>query len=271
LDYWQALKPVGGPMFERIDEWKPFWKPPFLNFSMVLGELVLVWLALMCWLGNSRRRWSQLLWLILMTVLFINARRHLWLLPIVCLSIIAANAMTLQNSEFRAEMTPFSRSVARVLATGVLLGTFLFITSSQRFLAAPISPSTPRRAVDFFRINHLGTRGRIFNDYENSSFLQWRFGGAPPLYIDLLNAYPDSLLFDYFDILKATPRGRKMLDEKKVRVVILRAYKPDSSLAKLAKYLNNNKQWQRIYRNTDGTIWLRRSERNTGGGREKME
>jgi hypothetical protein len=271
LDYWQALKPVGGPMFERIDEWKPFWKPPFLNASMLLGELVLVWLALICWLGNSQRRWSQLLWLVLMTALFISARRHLWLLPIVCLSIIAANAVTLQNAELRAEMTLFSRGLARLLATGVLLVTVLFITSSSRFLAEPISPSTPRRATDFFRLKHLGARGRVFNDYENSSFLQWRFGGAPPLYIDLLNAYPDSLLFDYFDIVKATPRGRTMLDEKKVQVVILRVYKPDSSLAKLAKYLNNNKQWQRIYKGADGTIWLRRSKRNAEGGKSEVE
>src|SRR5690606_12034922 len=31
LEYWQALRPVGGEMFERIDEWKPFWKTPRLN------------------------------------------------------------------------------------------------------------------------------------------------------------------------------------------------------------------------------------------------
>ncbi len=272
FDYWQALKPVGGPMFERIDEWKPFWKAPFLNTNMLLGELVLVWLALMCWMGNSRRRWSQLLWLILMSALFISARRHLWLLPIVCLSVIAANASTLQNLNFRDGMTPFARRLARLLITGVLLTAFLFTASSPQFLTEVISPSTPRRATDFFHTSHLGVRGHVFNDYENSSFLQWRFGGKPPLYIDLLNAYPDSLLFDYFDVLQATPRGRNMLDEKEVQVVILRAYTSKSSLAKLAGYLDENKKlWRRVYKSIDGTIWLRRSEQNVRIKSHKVE
>jgi hypothetical protein len=263
VDYWQALKPVGGPMFERIDEWKPFWKAPFLNSNMLLGELVLVWLALLCWLGNSRRRWSQLAWLLLMAALFVSARRHLWLLPIVCLSVIAANAATLQNMKMRAELSPLARRAARLLASGVLLMAIVFTASPSQlsrtqFSSGPLSSTTPRRAATFFRENQLAARGRVFNDYENSSFLQWRFGGAPPLFIDLLNAYPDDLLFEYFDVVNANARGRKMLDEKNVQVVILRAYTSDSSLAKLARYLDGNKTWQRVYKSADGTIWLRR-------------
>src|SRR5690606_18132607 len=95
LEYWQALRPVGGEMFERIDEWKPFWKTPRLNSTMVAGEFLLVWLALLCWLGNKQRRWAQLAWLVIMTAMFIGARRHLWLLSVVSLSVIAANARTL--------------------------------------------------------------------------------------------------------------------------------------------------------------------------------
>lgn len=264
FEYWQALKPVGGPMFERIDEWKPFWKPPFLNSNMLLGELILVWLALLCWLGNTRRRWAQLLWLVLMAALFIEARRHLWLLPIVCLAVIAANASTLCQLRLRGQVSPFARGAVRLVATGVLLLAVVFTVSPAQFSSAqfrtgPLAPTTPRRAASFFKAQHLGARGRVFNDYENSSFLQWRFGGAPPLFIDLLNAYPDSLLFDYFDVVNANARGRKILEARKVNVVILRAYAPDSSLAKLAKYLDKNKQqWRRIYSATDGTIWLRR-------------
>jgi hypothetical protein len=277
FDYWQALRPVGGPMFERIDEWKPFWKTPFLDPTLLLGELALVWLALMCWLGNPRRRWSQLAWLVLMSALFIDARRHLWLLPIVCLSVIVANADTLQRSEVGAESSPLVRDATRLLVTAVLLIAVLFTATPAQFSRAqfsfgPIAPTTPRRATAFFQTHHLNTRGHVFNDYENSSFLQWRFGGKPPLYIDLLNAYPDSLLFDYFDVVNATPRGRKMLDAKKVQVVILRTYTSKSALAKLAGYLDKNKrQWRRVYRSEDGTIWLRRAGQNVGSGKSEVE
>lgn len=261
VDYWQALRPVGGALFQRIDEWKPFWKAPVLNPEIVVGQFVLVWLAAICWLGNKERRWSHAACLLIMTLMFIGARRHLWLLPIVSVSVIAANAQTLGTLNLRNSITPAARQRARWLMTGVLAVLLAQAISPENLRSGGIMPTTPIKATAYFKQHRLSTQIPVFNDYENSSFLQWRFSGQPPLFIDLLNAYPDYLISDYFDIINARSRGRTLLEEKKVQAVILRAHKSDSPLAKLAQYLNQDARWKRIYSGKDAVIWLRRNVR----------
>lgn len=266
LAYWQALRPVGGEMFGRIDEWKPFWKAPVLNPLLVIGEATLVWMAFLSWIGNENRRWSNAAWLLIMAVLFIMARRHLWLLPITCLAVLAANAATLStprlllSARLKPEDVPDSRRFwPRLAMIGVLALAIAFATPGKVFSSAWLQPDVPQKAATFFLKNPAIARNRVFNDYENSSFLQWKFGGKPPLYVDLLNAYPDRLLFDYLDIVHANARGKKLLEEQNIQTVIVRAYKPQSSLAKLAQHLEKDKaRWRRVYRENDGTIWTRR-------------
>ena len=107
------------------------------------------------------------------------------------------------------------------------------------------------------RLLQVGKGRRVFNDYEFSSYLQWRSAGNPPLYIDLLNAYPDKLLKDYFQIVTAEPEGRKMLRDLDINCVFLRRHKKGEGMAKLANYLDKQSQWRRVYKGPDGTIWLK--------------
>lgn len=262
LEYWRALIPVGGETFSRIDEWKPFWRAPILNLNFIAGEAVLVMLALFFWLGNTERRWSQLAWLLLMSALFLSARRHLWLLPIVALSVMAANAPNVSTpswNRFFAEGTRLFALVINARAAMVaLLVIWLFVACpvpSQ--LGVLVAADLPRQASQFVQTRY--DDARVFSDYENSSFLQWQFSGRPPLYIDLLNAYPDQLLLNYLDIAHARPRGQKLLDSQNIEVVILRKYVPESPLAKLAAHLNNQCDWRREYEKEDGTIWVRQN------------
>ena len=271
IEYWQALRPVGGAMFGRIDEWKPFWKAPVLNPLLVVGEAILVWMAFLSWMGNDKRRFSNFLWLLIMAALFVSSRRHLWLLPITCLAVLAANATTLSTPrllgalKLRSEQIPQSRrALVRLMMIGVLAIAIAFATPSQVFSSRWLQPKVPREASEFFLKNKQIAKKRIFNDYENSSFLQWKLGGKPPLYVDLLNAYPDRLLNDYLDIVHANSNGRKLLESQKIQTVIVRAYDPKSSLAKLAKYLDGDKlRWRRVYKRDDGTIWTRREAVNS--------
>lgn len=263
--YWQALRPVGGEMFQRIDEWKPFWKSPILNPLLVIGETTLVWIAFLSWAGNEKRRWAGGAWLLIMLALFIMARRHLWLLPITCLAVLAANSSTLSPSRLLQAVNlnpddiPASRrSWMRSMVIGAFGLAIAFAMPSKIFSANWLQPDVPRKSVDFFLQDPGIAKTRVFNDYENSSYLQWRLGGKPPLYIDLLNAYPDPLIFEYLDIVSATARGRRLLEQRKIESVILRPYKPESPLADLAKYLDHNSRWRRVYRENDGTIWTRR-------------
>jgi len=268
LKYWQALSPVGGEMFQRIDEWKPFWKEPVLDIKFVAGECVLVWFAFLSWILNAEKRWAHGAWLLIMLLLFISARRHLWLLPITSLAVLAANAQTLSTPfamramGLDADAIPrVARFFSRVAMTAIFGMAIAFAAPPNIFSNGPLSTDVPLKATDFFLKNPLVLRGRVFNDYENSSFLQWRFGGKPPLYIDLLNAYPDQLLLDYLDIVNANARGQQLLETLKIQSVMLRSYADDSSLAKLARYLNRNPRWRCSYRGADGTIWTRRKRK----------
>jgi hypothetical protein len=100
-----------------------------------------------------------------------------------------------------------------------------------------------------------GARGPLFNDYEYSSYLQWALNGQPPLFIDLLNAYPDSLMHDYEEIRDGTPRGVELLDRYRIQTVYLRPHGEASRLAGLSLFLDAN--WKRIYWWQDGAIWVR--------------
>ncbi|HEY0074437.1 MAG TPA: hypothetical protein VGB77_10065 [Abditibacteriaceae bacterium] len=66
---------------------------------------------------------------------------------------------------------------------------------------------------------------------------------------------------DYFDILKATPRGTRLLREKKINAVFLRRHDKKAGMAKLAAYLNRHSQWRRVYHAPDATIWLKKTDK----------
>ncbi|MBV9867416.1 MAG: hypothetical protein JO316_18825 [Abitibacteriaceae bacterium] len=325
--YWSALRPVHSAMFSRIDEWKPFWKPPLLGIQYAWGEAALVMIALIAWLFNRDRRWAHLAWLMLMSASFLSARRHLWLLALVSLSVMAANATVLDTQilwkvwkwltqprpRHRVEkqivaneqpdevlspenlpeplratqpsarstqhaVAPFAplktlaqmealpkppglQRLARVGVVICLVNWVLVITPHDILPLKAVSHLLPTRMVAFVQRNHLP--GRMFNDYEVSSYLQWRFAGHPPLFIDLLNAYPEHLLVpDYFDVLAANKHGQQWL--KKCDYVVLRHYNTNEGLAPLGKFLDAHShgphpQWARIYKHADGNVWMRRT------------
>ncbi|HVF10620.1 MAG TPA: hypothetical protein VNA16_07450, partial [Abditibacteriaceae bacterium] len=269
LAYWQALRPVGGGMFPHIDEWKPFWKPTAL-YHLAAGEAGLLLIAVVLWGLNPRRRWAHLAWLLVMAVLFVSARRHLWLLALVALAVATVNGRFLtsepvwkawrrraQRDEARINAAPTAglRCIARGGVLMLLAVCIAIATPSDFWPLRATSRYLPVKLASF--IQHRPVR-RLFNDYENSSYLHWRFAGRPPLFIDLLNAYPDSLLVDdYFDMIKANARGRRLLESRAVDCVTLRRHTPDESLAQLAKFLNHNARWKRIYEASDGTVWER--------------
>lgn len=259
LEYWRALQPVGGAAFSRIDEWKPFWRAPLLNPLMVAGEGVLVLLAFCAWRGNERRRWAYGAWLLVVALLFLTARRHLWLLPVTCLAVMAANSQALRTSLSRLAPEEKINPAAGQFASVAVLALWLLNAAPPLELITRLTASNlPENAVQVVRKRH--PRARVFNDYENSSYLQWRLGGKPPLFIDLLNAYPEQLVFDYLDIVHARPRGKTLLNEKHIEVVILRKYPPDTPLTKLVEHLKKSGEWRCEYSGSDGTVWMRRTK-----------
>lgn len=281
LALWSAadqLKP--GNMSLAIEEWKPFWVYP-QQWDYALAEAILCGIALLAVCLNPQRRWTHFLWLILAAALCIRSRRMWMLSAIIFLAIMAANARSLESPQLwlrwrkltRGDLTDAIpgplRAVARI---GVFVCLLVWVVmAASRHTAREAGPwllfarRVPEQAARF--LSRQPKTLRVFNDYEDSSYLQWRLNGSPkgkidaagrhPLYIDLLNAYPDSLMFEYLEILNATPRGLKKLRERKITCVVLGDHRWKFPLA---KYLDKNKaQWKLVLSDSQSKIWMKRT------------
>lgn len=170
-----------------------------------------------------------------------------------------AAARTELMRAFRPMTIPLGlRRVARVGVTICLITWIAVVTPSWFLSPPPLLSFVPEGAATFIQRQHLP--GHVFNDYEYSSYLQWRLAGHPPLFIDLLNAYPDRIMDEYLAIINAGTQGRALLNKRHIGYVVLRRHGPKESVARLAKYLDGNAQWARVYSGEDASIWVRRNK-----------
>jgi hypothetical protein len=267
--YWRGLQPIGSYPFAHILEWLPIWRYPPLPTEMQILAAVLVLLAAGAWLVNPQRRWAHLGWMLLTGALFVQARRNIWPFSLTCLMVSAANAQALNLWAIRRRKGGGNDAdpllVVMRWSFRLALLAWIALDCTPRILAwrawQPLQPMRLEQGVVRFFQQHE-PQGRVFNDYENSSYLQWRLAGQPSLYIDLLNAYPDGVMRDYQDLVRATERGRHLLDEQQIEWVVLttnRGVSSGDSLAVLANYLDATPQWVRVYVGRDGVIWVRRT------------
>lgn len=282
LGYWQAANQLqSSGMSAYIEEWKPFWADPPL-WGAAVAEVVLMAIAVYSWAANPHRRSSQLFWVLLLGLAFAKSRRLLWLAAIVFLAVIGANAGSLNlqkawqtwrrisGGSIDELPEPGMRLIAR---GGTILCLALWVVSAigahfgeeQRPWQA-VSQRVPEAAVRYVLDHNI--QGHIYNDYEHSSYLQWRFNGpdprtgevssrgAHPLYIDLLNGYPDKVMHDYLQVLEASDRGLEEL--RRVDYVVLgRHHRKDN----LVSYLNTHSDWVLVLRDENSYVWLRRIPR----------
>ncbi len=277
LDYYKVMIPIGSRTFERIDEWKPFWKWPKLATELWAGELLLWAIGIALWTKNKDRRWMQLGWMLLMLAAFLKARRQLWLMALTSLLVIVSNLDFTSDDLFRGwrklskgdqnqPIPPPMRLIARL---GILL--ILVCAVAQAFPKGGL----PLRATDaklpvqmaaFLR--DRAPQGRILNDYEFSAYLEWALRGKRELYIDLNNAYPDSLMDEYFVLQNSDKNAAKManyererqriLTARKIGVVALRPHTKKEGISIIGGSVDKNTGWKNVYRGVDGTIWARK-------------
>jgi hypothetical protein len=270
--YWLALVPVGSDRFAEIIEWFPVWRGPPVPEPVLLAAVGVPALALAAWALNPERRWAQLGWLVMFAAMFALARRNVWPLTLAGLVVLAVNARSLDPEALWARAARLVRRrsggvppppvVLRWTLRVVVLIFVVLHAWPAYMMLRPWRNYAPNRLdggiVRFVADHRL--EGRVFNDYENSSYLQWRFAGCPALYIDLLNAYPDGVMADYRAIATLTDRGRELLDEQGIEVVILTTNRRGAvSLARLANHLDAHPGWARVYAGADGCVWVRRT------------
>ncbi len=226
FEYIRVIVPIASKTFERIDEWKPFWKWPALATELWVGELLLWAIGMALWLNNPNRRWMQLGWMLLMLAAFLQARRQLWLTALTSLFVIVSNVRANSDDCFRGwrqltkgdiqEPIPAPMRLIARLGTLLILGCALAQAISKDALPPrAVSAKLPVRMASFLRDS--APRGHLFNDYEFSAYLQWAFHNKRGLFIDLNNAYPDSLMDEYFEAQASAkkPPALATLDEKR--------------------------------------------------------
>ena len=112
-------------------------------------------------------------------------------------------------------------------------------------------------AVAFLHRHPL--QGRVFTDMENSAYFHGQFRGDLPLFIDGMNAYPDQLMRDYVTIIGGGRGAHVLIDSYDINVVILTVHRL-GSLITLANNLDRDREWARVYADSDAVIWVRRRD-----------
>lgn len=290
VHYWSALKPVGGVMFSLINEWKPIFKEPVMSPESMVITGLLAYLSLISWLQNPSRRYAHLLWLLFAVFSYVMARRQILQMAEVCLLVMAANAVSLDTKRLwnlllprkkpikdeageeaptavphltSTEPPPVLRLAGRISVIIVLVMMIPSAMNDESWPFRSLSSQLPVRAAEF--VKQKCTQARLFSDYSTSSYLDWHLAGQPPLYIDLLNAYPDQLFVDYFAITYKEPRGLKLLYDLNVTHVLIKRLNPNNQkdkIAAFADYMNGNPRWKLIYDGPDARVWVRRDLEN---------
>jgi hypothetical protein len=277
LEYYKVLSPIASKTFLKIDEWKPFWKWPALGWDLVIGEVLLWLVGMLLWANNPNRRLAQLGWMLLMGAAFLKARRQLWLTAITSLAVIASNSENLEsNALFRGwrrltkgdaeEAIPVPmRFITRAGVLVILICAACQAIPRNFLTMSAVDQKLPVKMADFLLTK--APQGRILNDYEYSAYLEWALHDKRKLYIDLNNAYPDTLMDEYFQVLDSSKKRAVMkqdeakraaiLARRKIGIVTLRPYSAKEGLSILGKYLDKNPNWKRIYKEDDGTVWKR--------------
>lgn len=255
VQLWAALRQVNSYTFSFLNEWKP----PLVNPA--LGWDILAPLGLLCtgagaaWAMNPARRWAHFLWLAFWIYSFCNARRHLWLLAIICLVVLVANGKVFDSWMQRLD------AVNKKRAQGLVLSPLLL-----NFLAGPLlnlaragsdNDNLPIKLCDV--LDEHNPPGRMFNGFINAAYLSWRFAGRREMFIDHLQAHPDSLIEDYQGIVNASSRGMTLLEERRIGYVILHNPRDYAPWPPLKDALNKSPNWELVFFDENAVLWVRKT------------
>jgi hypothetical protein len=275
LHYYSIYREVSTQTFSLITEWLPFWVTPTLEPEYVVCAFAGLFAAVYAWIRCKDRRIAHLFLLVLMTLFFVKARRNMMFLSVSALFVTAESGLfqcapmssrwtlTLRGaSAWIARLVPVAAAAIGIAAYSALL----FETVADAGYWPPQAVSSVDMPIDQANfVLKAAPRGRVFNDYNNGAYLDWRFHGSPELFIDSADAFPDSLTDMEIQVLSATPSGLEYLDRSGVDCVIGRRRMPgEPDIPPLYKALNADPRWTLTYFKFEGPVWMR----NAAGSRQ---
>jgi hypothetical protein len=193
------------------------------------------------------------------------ARRNTWILAQVVLAVVACNPKLFVTAEswnrlqkwlHRKQIVSIPTKLQTVARWGMCVWLFyavLAAPSNKFWFGHFVDPDAPRQAAQFLRT--IPTGQRIFNDYEISSYLEWKLNGKPPLFIDLLNAYHPDVMQDYVNTIDGGGEAAQLLKKWHINYIILPQIENDQFIGRLFVWLSVQPKWEMVYNQADGVIW----------------
>jgi hypothetical protein len=229
---------------EVIDEWRPLWRlfPAGPAFLAALVAIVILYVR-----GRLRRpTLEEGLGLVTFGLLAIASGRNvLW----ACLYVPPVlGAMWVRHAAREPDRSPMGAVVVALLCTLLIVGTVKVVTTDPAeglLEEAPLGVTAALREV-------ARPDSRVFDGWWGSWFIE----AAPeiPMFVDArAELFPQQIWDDYFAISDARGDWRARLDRWGIDVIVAA---PDHQ-ARLLEVLAGEPDWTEVYRDADGSIFVR--------------
>jgi len=253
---WTVLVAIKSNTFAHILEWQPVLVYPPIDYLDLTYTGVLILFSVIALIGNSNRRAFDVFLLFVQVVLLATARRYLYFMNLTSLWVIGNNLSNawpvLARPTFRLPGSAGNIAIAVVVVLWIWT---IWPSGHGRWLKLATADVLPTDQADWILAHHI--KDNCLNDYDNSSYLEWRFKDGPLLATDALNAYPDSVQEMAAAMWAVTPKGLEAL--KYVDVVLGRRPKASEKTFQPLDYaLHYSPYWVELFpSSSSGPIWLR--------------
>jgi len=118
----------------------------------------------------------------------------------------------------------------------------------------------PEGALDFIESNKVS--GNIFNDFNAGGYMIWRLFPEHKVFIDgRTELYGASFYKEYLDTICVVKEWKKVYETYDIQCVLLHS---DTVSKGLAKSLLDDKEWELVYLDASGIVFLKDSAKNRG-------
>jgi len=235
--------------FSPFSFWGEWASAPFLPYYWVF--LVLAVAALFTFFSKERLKESGLV--VALALLSLTGYRYVPFFLLLAAPYAAAGLGALIG---RMAWSKVGAGAAAVLVAGVLLVSGF--RDGSTFQRGVHEGGYPVGAVAFMRANHVS--GRMFNSMAWGGYLIWNLHPEVQVYIDGRMLDPKRVV-PYTHILWLTPPGKYFFERARFDLVLVPERNRLDGAAEqypLIAYLQNDPQWQILYRDASGYLFGRR-------------
>jgi PAS domain-containing protein len=232
-----------GEILSQIVEWQ---SP---SFREIFGVAFAMWIGVFVWaVARGRNGVSRRDLIVTLPFLFLAlwALRNIAVAPLVGLPVVSrALARDPRPLEFRRSFLALTSAL--IVLVGAFVGVGAAAEPDFRLGSYPVG------AMRYLERHDLLGRHLLLDDTD-AGYAILAYSHAQRVFIDdRYDMYPSSVIDDYFDLAAAHPSWSRILDRRRVEVVV---WERDDSLAAL---LDASPAWARVHRDSSRAVWVRQA------------